>query len=263
MAGGSVEVEVVGGVCTITLADEARRNALSQALVQGLTEACDAADADPAVRVVVLTNRGTTFCAGADLSERAGLPPGTPPPALPGTLFTRFARSPKPYVGRIAGHVVAGGMGLVAGLDLAVAAEDATFGFSEVRIGMVPAMIAVVCLPKLRDADARATFLRGHRFGGGEAARMGLVTDAVPRDQLDGAVQAIVDDLLLGSPTAIAATKQLLLDVPSMPADEAVAHTTRLSAELFTSADAQAGMAAYLAKRPAPWVPGAGDGEPS
>jgi methylglutaconyl-CoA hydratase len=263
MSRASVDLVVAGGVCTITLADEARRNALSQATVQALTEACDAADRDPAVRVVVLTNTGNTFCAGADLSERAGLPPGTPPPALPPTFFTRFARSPKPYVGRIAGHVVAGGMGLVAGLDLAVAVDDATFGFSEVRIGMIPAMIAVVCLPKLRDADARATFLRGHRFGGAEAARMGLVTASVPRAELDAAVQAIVDDLLLGSPNAIAATKRLLLEVPSLPTDEAIASTARLSAELFTSEDAQAGMAAYLAKRPAPWVPGAGGDQPT
>jgi methylglutaconyl-CoA hydratase len=232
-------------------------------MVQALTEACDAADVDPAVRVVVLTNTGSTFCAGADLSERAGLPPGTPPPALPPTFFTRFAHSPKPYIGRIAGHVVAGGMGLVAGLDLAVAADDATFGFSEVRIGMVPAMIAVVCLPKLRDADARATFLRGHRFRGTDAAQMGLVNAAVPRDDLDAAVQAIVDDLLLGSPNAIAATKRLLLDVPRLPTDEAIAYTARLSADLFASDDAQAGMAAYLAKRPAPWVPGAEGPDPA
>jgi methylglutaconyl-CoA hydratase len=221
--------------------------------------AFDAADADPEVRVVVLTNTGTTFCAGADLSERAGLPEGAPPPTLPPELFTRFARSPKVYVGKVAGHVVAGGMGLVAGMDLAVVVEDATLGFSEVRIGMVPAMIAVVCLPRLRDADARATFLRGHRFSGAEAARMGLVTAAVSRDELDAAVQAIVDDLLLGSPSAIAATKRLLVDLPALSTEEAVASTARLSAELFTSEDAQAGMAAYLAKRPAPWVPGADD----
>ncbi len=214
------------------------------------------------MRVVVVTNRGSTFCAGADLTERAGLPAGAPPPPLPPELFTRFARSPKPYVGRIAGHAVAGGMGLVAGMDLAVALDDATFGFSEVRIGMVPAMISVVCLPKLRDADARATFLRGHRFTGTEAARMGLVTAAVPRADLDDAVQAIVDDLLHGSPSAIAATKQLLLDVPALPLDEAMAYTARLSADLFGSDDAQAGMAAYLAKRPAPWVPGS-DGSPT
>jgi methylglutaconyl-CoA hydratase len=245
-------------VCTITLADEARRNALSRDTVAALMGAFDDADADPDVRVVVLTNTGTTFCAGADLSERAGLPAGAPPPTLPPELFTRFARSPKPYVGKVAGHAVAGGMGLVAGMDLAIAAEDATFGFSEVRIGMVPAMIDVVCLPRLRDADARAAFLRGHRFTGAEAARMGLVTSAVPREELDAAVQAIVDDLLLGSPTALAATKRLLLDLPAMATEEAVGYTARLSAELFTTEDAQAGMAAYLAKRPAPWVPGAG-----
>ena len=91
-------------------------------------------------------------------------------------------------------------MGLAAAMDLSVAVADARFGFTEVRIGMAPAMISVVCLPKLRDADARAAFLRGNRFTGAAAAAMGLVTQAVARDDLDAAVQAIVDDLLLGSP---------------------------------------------------------------
>ena len=146
-----VDVEQQGSVRTITLADEERRNALSADLVSGLVAACDDADADPSVRVVVLTNRGTTFCAGAE-----------PPAAVrnPALLFGRFRQSPKPYVGRIAGHCVAGGMGLAAAMDISVAVETARFGFTEVRIGVAPAVISVVCLPKLRAVDARAAFLR-------------------------------------------------------------------------------------------------------
>jgi methylglutaconyl-CoA hydratase len=253
----TVDVALADGVLTVTMADEPKRNALSRAMVAGLIEAFDAADTDPDVRVVVLTNTGTTFCAGADLSERVGATADTPPPTLPPDLFTRVARSPKPYVGRIGGHCIAGGMGLAAAMDVSVAVDDASFGFTEVRIGAVPAMISVVCLRKLRDADARSTFLRGNRFSGAEAARIGLVTSAVPRAELDAAVQAVVDDLLLGSPSAIAATKRLLAEVPALPVDEAAAWTAALSAEMFGSPDAQAGMQAYLDKRPAPWVPGA------
>jgi methylglutaconyl-CoA hydratase len=251
------------GVLTVTLADEANRNALSTRLVGELTEALDTADAGTDVRVVVLTNRGRVFCAGADLSERSSGPGAAGaddrPAAVrrPEDLFGRFARSPKPYVGRIAGHCVAGGMGLAAAMDVSIAADDARFGFTEVRVGVAPAVISVVCLPKLRAADARAAFLRGTRFPAAEAARMGLINAAVPADRLDDEVAAVVDDLLAGGPGAIAASKRLLAEVPLMPVDEAFAWTAALSAELFAGAEARQGMRAYLEKRPAPWVPAA------
>jgi methylglutaconyl-CoA hydratase len=253
--GPAVETELAGGVLTVTLADEANRNALSARLVGELSDALDAADADPEVRVVVLTNRGKVFCAGADLSERTQHP-GDRPAAVrrPEDLFGRFARSPKPYVGRIAGHCVAGGMGLAAAMDISIAADHALFGFTEVRVGVAPAVISVVCLPKLRAADARAAFLRGTRFPAGEAARMGLINAAVPAERLDDEVAAVVDDLLAGGPEALAASKRLLAEVPGMPADEAFAWTGALSAELFAGDEASAGMRAYLEKRPPPWV---------
>jgi methylglutaconyl-CoA hydratase len=249
-----VETDLRGGVFTITLADESNRNALGAQLVAELMEACDRADGDADVRVVVLTNRGTTFCAGAHLSERSS--PGTPPPAVrsPMELFGRFARSPKPYVGRIAGHCVAGGMGLAAAMDISIADEDVKMGFTEVRIGVAPAVISVVCLPKMRPVDASAAFLRGNRFPAREAARMGLINAAVPSDRLDDEVAAVVADLLAGSPAAIAAAKQLLARVPTLPVADAFAWTGELSAQLFAGDEARAGMTAYLEKRPAPWV---------
>jgi methylglutaconyl-CoA hydratase len=145
-------------------------------------------------------------------------------------------------------------MGLAAALDVSIAVDTALFGFTEVRIGVAPAMISVVCLPKMRPADARAAFLRGNRFPAAEAVRIGLVNDAVPAEELDAAVAAVVADLLAGGPAAIAATKQLLAEVPGMPVDEATAWTADLSARLFAGDEAKAGMAAYLEKRPAPWV---------
>jgi methylglutaconyl-CoA hydratase len=248
-----VETELSGGVLTVTLADEANRNALGARLVGELVDALDDADADPAVRVVVLTNRGRVFCAGADLSERAS---EDAPAAIrsPQELFGRFARSPKPYVGRIAGHCVAGGMGLAAAMDISIAAEDAKFGFTEVRVGVAPAVISVVCLPKLRPADARAAFLRGSRFSAAEAAEMGLVNAAVPADRLDEEVDAVVTDLLAGGPGAIAAAKRLLAEVPGTPVDEAFRWTGELSAQLFATEEAREGMRAFLEKRPAAWT---------
>jgi methylglutaconyl-CoA hydratase len=258
----AVETELTGGVLTVTLADEANRNALSTRLVDELSDALDAADADPDVRVVVLTNRGRVFCAGADVSERAERPENRPAAVRrPEDLFGRFARSPKPYVGRIAGHCVAGGMGLAAAMDVSIAADHALFGFTEVRVGVAPAVISVVCLPKLQAADARAAFLRGTRFPAAEAARMGLINAAVPVERLDGEVAAVVGDLLAGGPQALAASKRLLAEVPCMPVDEAFAWTGELSAELFAGDEAKAGMRAFLETRPAPWVIPAPDGD--
>jgi methylglutaconyl-CoA hydratase len=251
-----VETDLRGGVMTVTLADEERRNSLSRQLTGELVAALDIADHDPDVRVVVLTNKGTVFCAGANLADQSSadtaVTPGTD--LDPRALFGRFRHSPKPYVGRIAGHCVAGGMGLAAALDISVAVDHAKFGFTEVRIGVAPAMISVVCLPKMRPADARAAFLRGHRFPAAEAARMGLINSAVPADRLDEEVDAIVGDLLAGGPDAIAAAKQLTAVVPGLPEDEAFEWTAALSARLFAGDEAREGITAYLEKRPASWA---------
>ena len=248
------------GVVTVTLADEANRNALSRRLLAELTAALDDIDADPAARVVVLTNSGPVFCAGADLRERSGRRAGDDPAAVAATataagLFGRFRRSPKPCVGRIAGHCVAGGMGLAAAMDISIAGDDAKFGFTEVRVGVAPAMISVLCLPKMRRSEAAEAFLRGNRFSAREAARLGLINAAVPSESLDAEVEAVVADLLKGGPGALAAAKQLLGRVPEMPSEDALEWTERLSAELFAGDEAAEGMDAFLNKRTPSWVP--------
>jgi methylglutaconyl-CoA hydratase len=252
-----VDSRIVGAVCTITLSDEARRNALSRELTREFVAAIDAAEANDDVRVIVITNTGSVFCAGANLSERSSADSSDSASQAmnPLALFGRFRHSSKPYVGRIAGHCVAGGMGLAAGLDITVAAHSARFGFTEVRVGVAPAMISVVCLPKMRLADAQSAFLRGNRFSAQDAVAIGLITQAVPDEQLDAAVNDIVADLLAGGPHAIAAAKQLLVNVPAMLEDEAFAYTSQLSSNLFTSDEAKEGMTAFLEKRRAAWVP--------
>ena len=244
------------GVVTVTLADEANRNALSRRLLGELTDALDEVDADPAVRVVVLTNSGRVFCAGADLRESSDRRADDNPVVVKASeLFGRFRRSAKPYVGRIAGHCVAGGVGLAAAMDISIARDDARFGFTEVRVGVAPAMISVVCLPKMRRAEAAAAFLRGNRFDATEAARLGLINAAVPAGSLDDEVEAVVTDLLAGAPSALAAAKQTVYRVPEMSFDDALAWAERLSAELFAGDEAAEGMDAFLNKRAPKWVP--------
>ena len=247
------------GVATVTLADEANRNALSRRLLAELTAALDDVDADPAVRVVVLTNSGRVFCAGADLRESSGRRDGdSPATATVSDLFGRFQRSRKPYVGRIAGHCVAGGMGLAAAMDISIARQDAKFGFTEVRVGVAPAMISVLCLPKMRRSEASEAFLRGRRFSASEATRLGLINAAVPAWGLDAEVEAAVADLLKGGPSALAAAKQLLVRVPEMSFEDAREWTERVSAALFAGDEAAEGMDAYLNKRTPGWVPDTG-----
>ena len=248
------------GVVTVTLADEANRNALSRRLLAELTAALDEADADPAVRVVVLTNSGRVFCAGADLRESSGRRADDNPVVVRASdLFGRFRRSGKPYVGRIAGHCVAGGLGLAAAMDVSIARDDAKFGFTEVRVGVAPAMISVLCLPKMRRSEATAAFLRGNRFEAAEAARLGLINAAVPAESLDAEVESVVADLLKGGPSALAASKQLVDRVPEMSFDDALRWAERLSSELFAGEEAAEGMDAFLNKRTPEWVPDTGE----
>ncbi len=251
-----VRSETRNGVCTITLADVERRNALSRDLTAEFITAIDQAEKDTSVRVVVITNDGPVFCAGANLSERSEAPAQDSASTAinPLALFGRFRHSPKPYVGRIAGHCVAGGMGLAAGLDITIASANSKFGFTEVRVGVAPAMISVVCLPKMRLADAQSSFLRGNRFSAVEAAAMGLITSSVPDADLDDAVEEVVSDLLAGGPRAIAAAKQLLVRVPTMNESEAFDFTSDFSSQLFRSDEAREGMTAFLEKRPPSWT---------
>ena len=251
-----VRSETAGGVCTVTLDDPERKNALSAKLTSELMDALDAAEADDAVRVIVLTNTGNTFCAGANLSERSGRSEASSLRQVdPAEMFARFSTSAKPYVGKINGHCVAGGMGLAAAMDYSVVLDTAKMGFTEVRIGVAPAMISVLCLPKMRASDARAAFLRGNRFLAPEAERMGIINRSVSAAEIDAVVDEVVGDLVKGSPAALAATKQLLANVPNMTTDDAFAWTAPLSADLFKGDDAKEGMAAFLEKRPASWIP--------
>ncbi len=243
--------EVSDGVGTITLNQPDQRNALSTDLVNSLGDHLAAARSDEACRVVLLTNNGPAFCAGADLKGSSTEPPRW---TLPEVLAT-IIEHPKPVIGRIAGHCMGGGVGLAAACDISIAADDVLFGFTEVRIGVAPAIISVVCLLKMRVADALELFLSGDRVSAGRAAEAGLVNRSVARESLDDAVAAVVSAVLQGSPHALSVAKRLVYAVPGLDREEAFERNARLSAELFASDDAREGMAAFREKRPPSWAP--------
>lgn len=259
MSDTATTLDITGGVARITLNRPDNRNALSRELVTSLWEHMDRALDDPAARVIVLTGTGNTFCAGADLKEqRAPASGGEAPPPTPGlpALMARVHESPKPVVARINGHALAGGLGLAASCDLSIAAESATMGFTEVRIGVAPAIISVVCLPKMRVADATELFLTGERIPAARAAEVGLINRAVPDDQLDAAVDELVGKLLLGGPIALGKCKELLWRVPKMEREDAFEWAAEFSASLFRSPEGQEGMKAFAERRKPSWLEG-------
>ena len=251
---GEVRVETANGILTVTLADVENRNALGATVVNGLHDAIEQANADPGVRAVVVTNEGTTFCAGANLKEQSGAATGARPKVGFEALLREIQSSPTPIVGKIKGHVVGGGNGLAAALDISIAQEDVKFGFTEVRLGVAPAIISVVCLPKMRRGEAMEAFLRGHRFPASRAAELGLINRAVPAEQLDAAVEEVLADLRLGGPAALGFAKSLLYEVPAMEQKEAFAWTADLSQRLFRGEEAAAGMKAFLKREKPPWA---------
>jgi len=253
---GLVHLEVTGGVATVTLDSPANRNALSRALMNGLEESLDAALADDRARLIVLTGAGPVFCSGADLKELGtGGGSGQGPGGLV-TILKRIWYSPKPVIARVAGPARAGGIGLVAACDIAVAVDTATFAFSEVRIGVIPAIISVVILPKLGPTKGMELFLTGDTFDAGEAVRLGLLNAAVPADHLDESIGRYASSILKGAPGALAGCKRLVREVPRMALDLAFERTSTWSAEYFASEEAREGMAAFREKRPPRWAEG-------
>src|SRR5215831_17328436 len=251
-----VRTETVAGVATLTLDSPANRNALSSALVAELVSGLDAAVADSTVRVIVLTHTGPVFCSGADLKETAAALSGEGVPAgRMGEVLATIWDSPKPVVARVAGPARAGGLGLIAAADIAVCTTEATFAFTEVRLGVIPAVISATVLPRLSPRSAAELFLTGDTFDGVRAAAVGLVTAAVPAEELDAAVAGYVRSLVRGAPTALGAAKQLLRRGDTRAIRAELAELTQLSVGFFTSAEGREGVAAFAAKRDPSWVP--------
>ena len=256
MANTNVRYEVGGGAAHITLNSPDTRNALSAALVAELGAHLRAAHADDAVRAIVLTGAGPAFCAGADLRARGNMGAATMGGRHPFVeVLTLMRHGPKPVIAAVNGAAFGGGAGLVAAADIAIAAESAVFSFSEVRLGVIPAMISVVVLPKLGEQTTLRLFLNGERFNARRAVEYGLVHAAVPDADLAAAALAEVDAIARGGPHAIEEAKRLVRTVARLSEDDAYAYAEERIAALFASEEAAEGIAAFTEKRPARWVP--------
>jgi methylglutaconyl-CoA hydratase len=253
-----VRTETSGGVRTVTLDSPHSANALSTVLLAQLRAAIEAAMADSGVRVVVLTGAGKVFCAGADLKEAVASPTGAT--SLMAEIMALLWESAKPVICRVNGAARAGGIGLVAASDIAIATERASFAFAEVRIGVVPAVISVPCLRRMPSRAAAEYFLTGDTFGAGRAAEIGLLTRAVPAEDLDAEVGRYAGMLLRGAPGALAGTKGVLRDVPAVSVQDGLAKMAELSGRYFGSDEAREGMTAFAAKREPAWAPAGSDG---
>ncbi len=247
-----VRITSSGGRRTITLDSPHNANALSTGLLAQLRAALDAAMSDQGVRVIVLTGAGKVFCAGADLKEARTNPAGAP--GLMTGVIELLWNGSKPVICRVNGAARAGGIGLVAACDIAVATDRASFAFSEVRIGVVPAVISVPCLRRMPSRAAAEYFLTGEVFDARRAAEIGLVTTAVAAGDLDAEVARYAGMLLRGGPGALAGTKGVLRDVPSAGFASGLALMSELSGRYFGSQEAKEGMAAFAAKRDPSWV---------
>lgn len=246
-------------VLTVSLNRPDKRNALNNDLVSELTDTLRAVEAHDEVRVIVLTGAGSVFSAGADLAslkamrEAGGMENQQDSRQL-ANLFQRIYEHPKPVIAKVHGHAIGGGCGLASVCDIAYAAEDAKLGFSEVRIGFVPAIVMVFLRRKLGETQARDLLLRGRLVDATRAEELGLVTRAVPEDQLSTTVRALAQELAQEtSGSAVALTKQMLARVPGMGLNEALDYAVQMNAFARGTEDCQAGIDAFLNDEDPPW----------
>lgn len=250
-----VRVATARGVTTLTLDSPHNRNALSTALMTQLLAGLADAVADEAVRVIVLDHAGPVFCSGADLKETAAAyASGTVPAGMLGDVLAALWECPKPVLARVAGPARAGGLGLIAAADLAVCADEATFAFTEVRIGVIPAVISATVLPRLHPRAAAELYLTGDTFGGRRAAEVGLVTASVPAQELDDVVRGYCDSLVRGAPGALAGAKDLLRRPGTAELRGDLARLSALSTGYFLSEEGREGVMAFREKRAPRWV---------
>ena len=243
-----VHYRVDDHVASLVLDSQHNRNALSRALVAQLYDGLARAEDDPDVKVVLIRAEGRTFCSGADLSEASEGGMELAAQVLV-DLQRRIATIPKPVVARVHGNVRAGGIGIVAASDIAVSARDASYAFTEVRLGLTPAAISLSVLPRMTDRSAALTFLTGQTFTGLDAEQMGLVTRAVEEDELNLEVDEICANLAKGTPQGLRETKTLLGRPLVERIDTQGGDLAALSARLFGSEEAKVAMLAFLQRK--------------
>lgn len=254
-----IRYETAGRAAYVTLNRPDKRNALSAELVEQLQAVLDEASRDAAVRVIVLTGEGTAFSAGADLAalermQSASALENEADSRQLADLFHQIYLHPKPVIARINGHAIAGGCGLAAVCDLSVAVDTARVGFTEVRIGFVPAIVMVFVLRKIGEAAARHLMLTGELISAHDAERIGLINETVPESKLDERVDELVQAISgQTSASAVRLTKQMMAQVRGMGLGEGLDYAARMNAFARGTDDCRAGIAAFLSRTDPPW----------
>ena len=254
-----IDVRREDGIDYVTLNRPEIRNAINDAVIEELTLWAEDATKDRRLRMAVLGGTGRTFCAGADLGWMAHTVDYDHEENIRDAwalarLFARLDALPVPLVGRVHGAALGGGVGLVAVCDIAVATEDTLFGFTEVKLGIVPAVISPYAVAKIGASAARQLFLTGERFSAHRAFELGLVHVITPPDGLDAGVTRVVAELRTAGPRAIAAAKALIASVVHRHPAAVTELTVDTIAEMRITTEAQEGMRAFLGKRPPRWV---------
>lgn len=253
-----LDVRRDGGVEYLTLNRPEVRNAFNDGVITEITWWANSVAADPNVRAVVIAGAGPTFCAGADLEWMRRMAGYSHQENLDDAsdmarMFLTLDRLPVPVVGRVQGAALGGGTGLLAICDIVVAADTTVLGLTEVRLGLIPAVIAPFVIAKIGRSAARELFLTGARFTAERAKALGLVHAVVPETGLDAAVAGYVADLLAGAPGAVRAAKQLIAECCKRSATEAATLCAEAIADRRASAEGQEGIRAFLEKRRPTW----------
>ncbi len=249
-----VVCETRGGVATLTLNRPHKRNALSSGLVAELSEALARAAADPEVRVVALRGAGPDFCAGADLSEIAASQQEGPEVGLAdarrlGKVFVRIRSMERPVVALVRGRALGGGCGLASACDIVLAHEGAIFGYPEVHLGFVPALVMAALRRKVGEAAALELVMRGHRIGAAEAVALGLVTRVLPGDDFDAAADGYLGELASRPATAIALAKRLFHGLDGVAFEDAIARGAEINAMARLTEDCRAGVRRFMDRK--------------
>ncbi|MEM9392580.1 MAG: crotonase/enoyl-CoA hydratase family protein [Pseudomonadota bacterium] len=261
MAFETVKVETdARGVATLTLSREDKHNAMSAAMIAELTEAAQSLGADPAVRVVVLTGAGRSFCAGGDLEwMRAQMAADGATRAVEARkladMLGALDRMPKPLIGRVQGQAFGGGVGLMSICDVTVGVAGAKFGLTEVRLGLIPATIGPYVVARMGAARARQVFFSGRVFDAEEAVALGLLARIVAPDALDAAVEAEIAPYLAAAPGAVAAGKDLVAALGETTMDMHIDATVQALVARWEDPESTAGIEAFFSKKPPPWAP--------
>jgi methylglutaconyl-CoA hydratase len=247
------------GIATLTLDRPEKHNALSAELIDALHRAVDGIAADPAVRVVILTGAGRSFCAGGDLgwmrsqfdADRTGRMAEARRLAV---MLHALNTLPKPVIARVQGPAYGGGVGMMAVADVVIAAEGARFGLTETRLGLIPATISPYVIARMGEGPARSVFMSARLFDAAEAVRLHLVARAVPEAELDAAVEAEAAAYLACAPAAVAAAKALARSLGPRIDGTVIEETVERLADTWETVEAREGIAAFFERRPAPWV---------